>query len=284
MSTPMSPDDLTRALAREALRQQALMTAIHGSPLPEDSPGLRAHRGHQRVVSGQLLNSVYPRVATMVGEDTLAQLAWQLWRQHPPTSGDLGDWGGALPELLTELVAHDADWQPWACLPELARLEWACHQCERAAEVVTDLSSLSLLGEAEAHEITIDLQAPLRIEPSDWPWVELWPGWTEAPADPERLHALLPSLMKQPGTQTCTVLVSRRPEGHTSGASPWLARLTPLPGGMVDWMQALATADPPSLQTLLERQSPGFDFTAWLTLALQEGWICRVRRLRSPAA
>ncbi len=284
MSTPMATDDLTQALAREALRQQALMTAIHDTPLADDSPGLRAHRGHQRVVSGQLLNSVYPRVATMVGEDTLSQLGWQLWRQHPPTSGDLGDWGGALPELLTELVAHNADWQPWACLPELARLEWACHRCERAAEVVPDLSSLSLLGEAEPHEITIDLPPALRTEPSHWPWADLWHRLTEAPADQARLQALLPSLLQQPQTQTCTVVVSRLPMGHASGASPWRARLTPLPKGMMGWMQALTSADPPLLQTLLECQPPGFDFTAWLTLALQEGWIWRVRRLRNPAA
>lgn len=280
----MASDDLTHALAREALRQQNLMTAIHATPQPEDSPGLRAHRGHQRVVCGQLLNSVYPRVAMMVGEDTLAQLAWQLWRQHPPTSGDLGDWGSALPELLTELVAHDADWQPWACLPELARLEWACHQCERAAEVAPDLSSLSLLGEAEPQEITIDLPPALGIMVSHWPWANLWHSLTEAPPDPERLQALLPSLMKQPQLQTCNVVVSRLPEGHASGASPWPARLTPLPEGMVDWMQALTQADAPSLQALLERQPPGFDFTAWLTLALQEGWVWRVRRLRSPSA
>jgi Putative DNA-binding domain len=280
MSTPMATDDLSQALAREALRQQALMTAIHGTPQPDDSPGLRAHRGHQRVVAGQLLNSVYPRVALMVGEDTLAQLAWQLWRQHPPTSGDLGDWGSTLPELLTDLVAHDADWQPWACLPDLARLEWACHQCERSAEVVPDLSSLSLLGTAEPHEITIDLQTALRIEPSGWPLAEMWPSLTEARADEGRLHALL----KQPQTPASSVVVSRLPGGNAGGTSPWLARLTPLPEGMVGWMQALTSADAPSLQVLLERQPPGFDFTAWLTLALQEGWIWRVRGLRSPAA
>lgn len=284
MSTPMAPDDLTHALAREALRQQALMTAIHDTPLPEDSPGLRAHRGHQRVVAGQLLNSVYPRVALMVGEDTLAQLAWQLWRQKPPTSGDLGEWGSALPELLTDLVAHDADWQPWACLPELARLEWACHHCERAAELVPDLSSLSLLGDAEPQEITIDLPPALRIMASHWPWADLWPSLTDEPADQARLQALMPSLLKKPQAVASSVVVSRLPEGHASGASPWLARLTPLPEGMVDWMQALTQAASPSLQALLERQPPGFDFTAWLTLALQEGWVWRVRRLRSPAA
>jgi hypothetical protein len=284
MSTPMSPDDLTRALAREALRQQALMTAIHDTMQPDDSPGLLAHRGHQRVVSGQLLNSVYPRAALMVGDDTLAQLAWQLWREHPPTSGDLGEWGSALPELLTDLVAHDADWQPWACLPELARLEWACHQCERAAEVVPDLSSLSLLGEAEPQAITIDLPPALRIMASHWPWAELWPSLTDEPADQNRLHTLMPSLLKEPQPMASRVVVSRLPEGRASGASPWLARLTPLPEGMEEWMQALTHADPPSLQALLERQPPGFDITAWLTLALQEGWICRVRRLRSPAA
>lgn len=280
----MVPEDLTQALAREALRQQALMTAIHSPPLADDSPGLRAHRGHQRVVSGQLLTSVYPRVAMMVGEDTLAQLAWQLWRQHPPTSGDLGNWGGALPALLADLVAHDADWQPWSCLPELAQLEWACHQCERAAELVLEVSSLSLLGEAEPQEITIDLHTAIHVMPCRWPWEALWPSLTEVPADQERLQALLPSLMKQPQTTVCTVVVSRPPEAHASGASPWLARLTHLPEGMVGWMQALASADPPSLQTLLEHQPPGFDFTAWLTLALQEGWVWRVRRLRSPAA
>jgi Putative DNA-binding domain len=277
----MPPENLTQALAREAQRQQALMTAIHAPPLPGESPGLRAHRGHQRVTSGQRLHSVYPRLALMVGEDTLAQLAWTLWRQQPPTSGDLGEWGGALPEWLNDLVSQDADWQPWTCLPELARLEWACHQCERATEVVPDLNSLSLLGEADPQAITIDLPPSLCVMVTRWPWADLWPSLTQACAEADGLQTLL---QQQPQTPTSAVVVSRPPEGHASGASPWMARLTPLPEGMVAWMQALTREDQPSLQALLECQPPGFDFTAWLTLALQEGWIWRVRGLRSPVA
>jgi len=150
--------------------------------------------------------------------------------------------------------------------------------------VVPGLNSLSLLGEAEPQEITIDLPPALRIMASHWPWADLWPSLTDEPADQARLHALMPSLLKKPQPAASRVVVSRLPKGHASGASPWLARLTPLPEDMVDWMQALTQADPPSLQALLESQPPGFDFTAWLTLALQEGWIWRVRGLRSPEA
>lgn len=274
------PQTLAQSVTQEAQRQQALMSAIHASPRADDTPGLRAHRGHVRVVSGQVLTNAYPKVATLVGQDTLAQLAWQLWRQHPPTSADLGDWGHALPELLANLVTHDADWQAWTCLPDLARLEWACQQCERACEQAPDLGSLQLLGSAEPQDITVDLQAGLAVLSSPWPWVELWPALSAADTEPQGLQAL----MQPPQARTQTAVVSRPPEGHVSGSSPWLARLTPLPAAMRDWMQTLAQGDPPSLLTLLDQQPADFDFTAWLTLALQEGWIWRVRGLRSLSA
>lgn len=284
LHTPMQADDLThdltQALAQEAQRQQALMAAIHASPQADDAPGLRAHRGHLKVVSGQVLNNAYPKVANLVGQDTLAQLAWPMWQQHPPTSGDLGEWGHALPDLLTNLVTHDADWQTWACLPDLARIEWACQTCERAGEQAPDLGSLQLLGNADPQDITIDLQNGLEVLTSPWAWAEMWPALSDADPDPQRLQAL----MRVPEAPAHAVVVSRPPQGHASGASPWLARITPLPEAMRDWMQALKQAHPPSLQTLLDRQSPDFDFTAWLTLALQEGWLWRVRALRSPEA
>jgi hypothetical protein len=259
-------------LIKEAQRQQALMLAILAAPSPADSPGLLAHRGHLRVLSGQLLNDAYPCIATMVGNETLAQLGWRLWRQSPPTSGDLGEWGQALPDLLETLVAQEAEWQAWGCLPDLARLDWACHQCERAHDTEAELNTLALLEHAAPESLFIELRPGLQCIASDWPALSLWHLLQREDADKS---GDLQACLSQPQPQNVVVC---RAAPH-SGGSPWKAHVHGLAPEHLGWMRQLAQSTPPPLSQMLDTCEPGFDFTVWLTQAVQQGWFWRLRSL-----
>lgn len=253
-------------MAREAQRQRDLMQAILAAPSDADSPGLRAHRGHLRVLAGQLLNDAYPSLGAMVGTETLAPLGWQLWRQSPPSSGDLGEWGHTLPGLLEALVANEPEWQAWGCLPDLARLDWACHACERAADAMPDLATLALLEQAQPENLFIDLRPGLCCIASPWPVLSLWRALQSEGNDIE-------ACLSQPAPEAAIVC---RGAPHAQ-ASPWKAQVQALAPEHLSWMRQLMQAAPPDLAQMLDSCEPGFDFTAWLTLALQQGWIWRVR-------
>jgi hypothetical protein len=265
--TPLADE---AGLVREAQRQQALMQAILAAPDTADSPGLRAHRGHLRVLSGQLLNDAYPCIATMVGPETLAQLGWRLWRQSPPASGDLGEWGEALPELLETLVAHEVEWQAWGCLPDLARMDWACHQCERAQDTDPELNTLALLENSAPDSLFIELRPGLQCIASIWPVLKLWHVLqSEDAGESGDLQACL----SQPEPQVAVVCRA----APRSGESPWKAQVQGLAPEHLGWMRQLTQSTPPPLSQMLDTCEPGFDFTAWLTQALQQGWFWRLR-------
>jgi hypothetical protein len=253
-------------LAHEAHRQQALMRAIVAAPTDSDPPGLRAHRGHLRVVSGQLLIDAYPSVAAMVGSDTLAQLGWRLWQQQAATSGDLGEWGQALPEHLGTLVAQEPQWQAWGCLPDLARLDWACHVCERAPDALPDLSTLTMLEHVQPEQLHVDLRPGLQCINSSWPMLSLWQALRQEGGDVQ-------ACLGHPEPEAAVVC---RGTLH-AGGSLWKAQVQRLAPEHLGWMRQLTQDTPPHLAQMLDTCEPSFDFAAWLTQAVQQGWFWRLR-------
>lgn len=272
---------------RELRRQQALMAAIRGPARPGEAPGLQAYRGHLRVVAGQVLRHTYPTVTAMVGKEAMAALGWQLWQDQGPTTGDLNEWGQGLSALLAEKVATCPDWHAWPCLIDVAHLDWACHQSERAMDAPPELDTLALLGEADPNQLDIVLRPGVQCLQAHWPLWALWQAHQEDAA-PDALQALAHQL-QQPLPHPEWLVVWRAPEGHltASGAviNPWVAQVAPLPASMAAWMAALCPsariacpeALRPTVAQLLDAQGSDFDFSAWLTLALQQGWLWRVR-------
>jgi hypothetical protein len=280
MSTQPPPNE------RELLRQQALMAAIRGPAQPGEPPGLQAYRGHIRVVAGQVLQHTYPTVTAMVGEEAMAALGWHLWLDQGPTTGDLNEWGQGLSALLAEKVVTSPDWHAWPCLIDVAHLDWACHQCERARDAPPELDTLPLLGEIDPDQLDLVLRPGVQCLQAHWPLWALWQAHQKE-ASPDALQALAPRL-QQPLSEPEWLVVWRAPEGHltsTGAVSPWVAQVAPLPASMAAWMSVLCLAAPrpgherlrPTLAQLLDAQAADFDFTAWLTLALQQGWLWRVR-------
>jgi hypothetical protein len=82
--------------------------------------GLEVYRNNYRGALQDALQAAYPVLEKLVGADYFRQLARDYIAQHTPTLANLFAYG-----------AHFADWlqarSPLIYLPDVARLEWACH-------------------------------------------------------------------------------------------------------------------------------------------------------------
>lgn len=167
-------------------QQQAFVDALLGradtpAGLTGTERGLAAYRGNLRALSAQALAIAFGRLQAALGEAEFASLAWTFWRKHPPESGDLGQWGGALEGFLVERAGEDSG------LPDLARLDWASHEAERAADATLDADSLSLLGTTSPEQLWLRLRPGVALlAQTDGPLLVWREGWraTSRPLSP----------------------------------------------------------------------------------------------------
>lgn len=257
--------------AQELARQQAVLAAlqhgwpgIHAAGLDTDAAGLRAYQVNSKATAQRVLLAHFPTVAAMLGEEALGTLAVLLWKQKPPSSGDLGQWGADLSDLIqsrTEL----ADW-PW--LADCARLDWARHACERAADADLDHESLQRLGDSAPRSLHLQLKPCVQVVMSPWPLADLW----QAHQLPEAEQAAMAEAALRDARKHGATVVWR---------SPWQVQMLEVPAEQGLWMQSLqehAThrTEASSLGGLLNQAPQGLDFSAWLTMAVMQGWLWRV--------
>jgi hypothetical protein len=112
-----------------AALQRDFMRALFEEGEPA-APGLAVYRASVLANFAGALDSTYPVVRRLVGDAFFAEAARQYARAHPSASGDLGDYGEGFARFLAA-YPHAA---ALAYLPDVARLEWACHECERSPE------------------------------------------------------------------------------------------------------------------------------------------------------
>lgn len=176
--------------------QQALVDALLGrgsapTSLTRGERGLAAYRNNLQALSAQALAVPFARLRDTLGEADFASLAWTFWRANPPERGDLAQWGGALEGFLVERAGEASG------LPDLARLDWASHQAERAADAELDAESLALLGTTPPEQLWLQLRPGVAwVAQSDGPvlvWREGWAARSQAvsPGEAAFMQALL---------------------------------------------------------------------------------------------
>jgi len=166
----------------------------------------------------------------------------------------------------------------------LARRPCAQQACELTrpgcapirADTALDALSLQLLGDEAPEDLTIELQPSVRLLRSDWPVAAL----QAAHRLPQDQHVSAAARALQEGERGSLVI----------WRSGWEIRTQALPEDWRIWMGTLEAPSAPasapdaapssrSLARLLTEAPTEFDFTNWLTAALREGWLWRVRKL-----
>ncbi len=117
------------------------------------------------------LKAVYPVVERLVGTGFFAYAADGYIRRHPPTSGNLHDFGA-------EFAGFLADFEParaLAYLPDVARLEWAWHRAFHAADQAPlALVRLAAVPPGQYGQLRFRLHPSAQLAASDYPLLRIW--------------------------------------------------------------------------------------------------------------
>jgi hypothetical protein len=106
-----------------------------------------------------------------VGEEFFQHAADQFIRDTPSISGDLNQFGREWPVFLTSYPY--AEELPY--LADVARLEWAWHECFHAADApMFDIRRLAAIDAADHGALIFTLHPALRLLSSDYPVMHIW--------------------------------------------------------------------------------------------------------------
>lgn len=249
----------------EALRQQLLLRTLWGDAPPgvvagwlRDSPqritrGLQAYRAHAGALAERALGAAFPTVALLVGEESFAALARALWQAQPPQQGDIAQWGAALPAFIG--AAPQLADEPY--LADVARLDWAVHRAELAADGDASVQGLQQLADGDPATLRLCLAEGVALIASPHPVVSIWQAHRSNAA--ERFAPVRAALARGDGERALV---------HREG---FAVRVLAVPEATAGFMQALRAGA--SLGHALDAAGPGFAFDGWLVQALQQGWL-----------
>lgn len=262
------------SVAKEALRQQMMLRALWRDARPgvlagwtrdgdRFARGLQAYQANAGALAERALAAAYPTVQQLLGEASFARLARAHWHQAPPVRADMARWGGGLADMLgaTEGLI---DQEPY--LPDVARLEWAAHQAESAAEEAVEPHGLERLADTDPARLWLLPRAGTALVASEHPLVSLWQAHRpERVGQDDRFDAVRAAWAEG---RAETALVWRR---------GWRVEVAAVPAA--DAAFTAAVLQGLSLGQALDQAldgataDPAFDFSAFLRVALQRGWL-----------
>ena len=133
--------------------------------------GMEVHRRNAEDNWHGALAAAYPVVARLVGPAFFREAALRYAGATPSASGDLGEFGAAFARFLAA-YPHAAT-LPY--LADVARLEWALHESERARDAAPlDLAALARCAGGDPGAIRLRLHPAVRLIESPHPILALW--------------------------------------------------------------------------------------------------------------
>ena len=150
--------------------QREFMAALFAPGEPADA-GVAVYRRNVLANLGGALASTYPVIRRLVGEAFFDEAARRHALAVPSTSGDLNRYGATFGEFLAKYEpARELDY-----LPDVARLEWALHQSDQAADGPTaDLAALALVAPGDEASVHLSLHPAVRLVASTHPILAIW--------------------------------------------------------------------------------------------------------------
>ena len=248
-----------RALIAAVLAPRADAAALGLSETGERAGrGLAAYRANAEALAERALGAAFGNIRAMLGAEDFAHLAAEFWRACPPQRGDVAEWGA---ELGDWLQAHPA-MARWPYLADCARLDFALHRSERAADAAFDGDSLALLGDADPQHLRILLMPGTALVSSRWPIVTIHRAHRSG-ADAD--------------FATARDAIERECAQHALvWRDGWRAAVAELAEPDAAWTACLLAGA--NLASALDHAGPGFDFAVWLARAVAQRWLKGVVR------
>jgi Putative DNA-binding domain len=237
-----------------AEQQNDLLASIFATRVDASSRGLAAYRANAQATAQRALQAVYPVLEQLIGADNFAYLSRDFWHQCPPVRGDLAQWG----ESLAAFVAASAQLVATPYLADVARIEWAMHNCALAEDRSQDLASFALLTQHDPQAITLRVAPGACVLRSDYPAAAI-----------TMAHQNLGSL-----EDAASLLRA----GTVQSALVWRQGFAPRLRALDDAELALTNAvcEGRALSTALDAARPDFDFSTWLATQVRDGLLLGV--------
>jgi len=155
----------------EAPVPETLVLKQSSSSQFKDSQRLQIYRNNFAISLREALAGVYPVIYKLTGEAFFQHVAREYIHRYPSRTGNLHDFGDQFASFLQAFPGLEA--LPY--LPDVARLEWACHQVFHTAEEgVVNLSALAALDEKQTASLTFKLSNNCVWLASDYPVLRIW--------------------------------------------------------------------------------------------------------------
>jgi hypothetical protein len=226
--------------------------------------GLQAYQANAHASAQRSLQTAYPVIAQLIGDDAFEHLAHDFWAQHPPTRGDLAQWGGE----LSGFIAHISALQTEPYLSDVALAEWALHTAATAADQAADFATLSLLTEHDPDALTLQLVPGTALIYSQHPIASILTAHLYASPSFEEVGQKLRQNTPE------TALIWRqglRPMVSTCSDKEAIFLENLLAGTSL--LKALDTAAASQTPTSATATATDFDFSNWLSMAAQNGLL-----------
>lgn len=150
--------------------QSAFLETVLGEAPPLD-PGLAIYHRNALAVRREALAAAHPVVRRLVGEPYFNEAAECFARGCPSASGDLHAYGAGFAGFL----AAYAPARELPYLPDVARLEWAIHECAHAADgPCLDPAGLGALPAGALDRLRLRLHPAARFVASSHPILAIW--------------------------------------------------------------------------------------------------------------
>jgi hypothetical protein len=260
MSNPhtleQNQSDLIRAIfTTNNIAAQAINTPARGIKTSQIR-GLQAYQANAHASALRSLQTAYPVVAQLLGNDAFEHLARDYWSQHPPTRGDLAQWSGELNDFIASIPALQTE--PY--LSDVATAEWALHTAATAADQVADLATFTLLTEQDPATLTLQLAPGTALIRSNYPIASILTA-----------HLYGSPSFEQVGQK----LRQNTPEIALVWRQGLRPRVSNCAAGEADFLSQLLEGKSllAALETPFTDESIPFDFNTWLLQAVQRGFL-----------
>jgi len=223
--------------------------------------GLEIYQNNLLMTAARALTLSFPVLNKMLGEQVMRMLAGRYLQMEPPATGDWGQWGADLPQLIRKSTLHSE----YPFMAGVAELEWRLHLANRSQTPELNAASLSLLADPELDQLVFFPAAGLSLMESEYPLDQLW-----------QLHQPSTNQIDPDSNQLLELLNA----DHVTGRflifqHQHLARIERLSEQEYRWMQDLIAGA--TVSELLDRHQQ-FDFASWLSRAVEQQWITGIKK------
>ena len=163
--------ELQRAFATGVFADnEAITRHIHDGRFPA-ARHLQVYRNNVFENLAGALKAVYPTVERLVGAGFFGYAADGYIRRHPPTSGNLHDFGDSFAKFLSSFGPA----RELVYLPDVARLEWAWHRAFHAADhAPLAIERLAAVPPEQYGQLRFRLHPSAQLIASDYPLLRIW--------------------------------------------------------------------------------------------------------------